>query len=92
MSLWGREERLRIDREKTEKLLNKRALMMEMKAKEFDQRVEIQNALQREADLTFRFRSLCNRIRPLRDEEQQKKKKSHILQAIGSSLLRLISG
>ena len=52
---------------------------MEKKAKEFEQKFEIQNALQREAELMFRFRSLCSRIRPLREEEQQKKK-SHILQ------------
>ncbi|KAJ9547429.1 hypothetical protein OSB04_019972 [Centaurea solstitialis] len=60
MSLWGREERLQAEREKTEKLLNERGLMMDMKAKEFDQRGAIQNALQREAEVMFRFRSLCN--------------------------------
>lgn len=60
MSLWGKEERLRLDREKTEKMLEERALTLEENAKEIDKKIETQKSLQTEADLLFRFRSLCN--------------------------------
>lgn len=60
MLIWGKEERLRLDREKTEKMLENKGLMLEMKAKEINQKIEAQKALQTEADLLFRFKSLCN--------------------------------
>ncbi|KAI3829128.1 hypothetical protein L1987_03244 [Smallanthus sonchifolius] len=70
MLIWGKEERLRLDEEKTKKMLENRGLMLEMKAKEINKKIETQKALQTEADLLFRFKSLCNRIRPLRENEQ----------------------
>ncbi|KAK1418810.1 hypothetical protein QVD17_27957 [Tagetes erecta] len=75
MLIWGKEERLRLDHEKTEKMLENKGLMLEMKAKEINQKIEAQKALQTEADLLFRFKSLCNRIRPLREDEQHNVKK-----------------
>nr|GEV42932.1 hypothetical protein [Tanacetum cinerariifolium] len=71
MWLWGKEERLRLDQEKTEKMLEERRSMLETKVKETHQKIEAQKALQTEADLLFRFRSLCNRIRSLREKEEQ---------------------
>ncbi|KAI3525777.1 hypothetical protein L1887_04859 [Cichorium endivia] len=71
-------ERLRSDKEKTEKMLRDRELMMEMKMKELDQRGEIQKVLEIEVDRLYRLnelRSLCNRILPiksLREKEQEK--------------------
>ncbi|XP_071718253.1 uncharacterized protein [Rutidosis leptorrhynchoides] len=71
-------ERLRLDKEKTEKILKERELMMEMKMKELDQRGEIQKVFEIEVDRLYRLnelRSLCNRILPirsLREKEQEK--------------------
>lgn len=59
MLAWGKEERLRLDKENTEKMLEQRGLMLEMKAKEINQKIETQKSLQTEADLLFKFRSLC---------------------------------
>ncbi|KAI3514974.1 hypothetical protein L2E82_11415 [Cichorium intybus] len=75
MLLWGKEERLRLDQEKTEKMLEERGLMLEKMAMEINKKIETQKALQTEADMLFRFRSLCKRIRPLRETEQQRFKK-----------------
>ncbi|KAL7590287.1 hypothetical protein Lser_V15G39660 [Lactuca serriola] len=75
MLLWGKEERLMSDLEKTEKMLEERGLMLEKMTKEIDKKVETQKALQTEADMLFRFRLLCKRIRPLRETEQQNMKK-----------------
>ncbi|PWA95471.1 zein-binding domain-containing protein [Artemisia annua] len=71
MWLWGKEERLRLDQEKTKKMLEERRLILETKTNEINQKIETQKVLQTEADLLFRFRSLCNRIRPLREKEEQ---------------------
>ncbi|KAL8214822.1 hypothetical protein R6Q57_004271 [Mikania cordata] len=71
-------ERLKADKEKTEKMLRERGLMMEMKMKELDRRGEIQKALEIEVDRLYRLnelKSLCNRIQPirsLREKEQEK--------------------
>ncbi|MFS7925847.1 hypothetical protein Hanom_Chr04g00289951 [Helianthus anomalus] len=75
MLSWGKEERLRVDKEITEKMLENRGLMLEKKAKEINQKFETQKSLQTEADLLFKFKSLCNRIRPLRENEQNFKQK-----------------
>ncbi|KAI3829516.1 hypothetical protein L1987_03641 [Smallanthus sonchifolius] len=69
-------ERLRADKERTEKMLREREIMMEMK--ELDRRGEIQKVLEIEVDRLYRLnelRSLCNRILPirsLREKEQEK--------------------
>ncbi|MFS7925844.1 hypothetical protein Hanom_Chr04g00289911 [Helianthus anomalus] len=60
MLSWGKEERLRLDKEKTEKMLENRGLLLEKKAKEINQKFETQKSLQTEADLLFKFKSLCN--------------------------------
>ncbi|KAJ0808152.1 hypothetical protein HanPI659440_Chr01g0000331 [Helianthus annuus] len=71
-------ERLKADKEKTEKMLRERELMMEMKMKELHQRGEIQKVFEIEVDRLYRLnelRSLCNRILPirsLREKEQEK--------------------
>ncbi|KAK1428082.1 hypothetical protein QVD17_16910 [Tagetes erecta] len=71
-------ERLKADKEKTEKMLKQRELVMEMKMKELDQRGEVQKMLEIEVDRLYRLnelKSLCNRIMPirsLRDKEQGK--------------------
>ncbi|PWA51498.1 hypothetical protein CTI12_AA466300 [Artemisia annua] len=70
--------RLRADKEKTEKMLKDRGLMMEMKMKELEQRGEVQKELEIEVDRLYRLnelKTLCNRILPirsLRDKEQEK--------------------
>nr|GEU48155.1 hypothetical protein [Tanacetum cinerariifolium] len=70
--------RLRADKEKTEKMLKERGLMMEMKMKELVQRGEVQKELEIEVDRLYRLnelKTLCNRILPiksLRDKEQEK--------------------
>lgn len=46
-------ERLRLDKEKSEKMLRERELMMEMKMKEIDQRSEIQKVLEIEVTLSL---------------------------------------
>ncbi|KAJ9543259.1 hypothetical protein OSB04_022966 [Centaurea solstitialis] len=56
-------ERLRLDREKTEKMLREREVMMEMKMKDLDHRGQIQKVLEMEVDRLYRLnelRSLCN--------------------------------
>ncbi|KAJ0483574.1 hypothetical protein HanIR_Chr13g0666261 [Helianthus annuus] len=85
MLSWGKEERLRLDKEKTEKMLENRGLMLEMKAKEINQKFETQKSLQTEADLLFKFKSLCNRIRPLRENEQNFKQKKQVNDSDSSS-------
>ncbi|XP_024975595.1 high mobility group B protein 6 [Cynara cardunculus var. scolymus] len=71
-------ERLRLDKEKTEKMLREREVMMEMKMKDLDHRGQIQKVLEMEVDRLYRLnelRSLCNRILPirsLREKEQEK--------------------
>lgn len=55
--------RLRADKEKTEKMLKDRGLMMEMKMKELEQRGEVQKELEIELDRLYRLnelKTLCN--------------------------------
>lgn len=51
-------ERLRSDRERTEKMLRERDLMLEMKMKEVEERGEIQKSLEIELDRLYRLKQL----------------------------------
>ncbi|XP_076893855.1 uncharacterized protein LOC143545980 [Bidens hawaiensis] len=80
-------ERLKADRERTEKMLNVREVMMEMKMKELEVRGEIQKVLEIEVDRLYRLnelRSVCNRILPIRSlrEKEQEKIKPDKLQGV----------
>ncbi|KAI5326108.1 hypothetical protein L3X38_035182 [Prunus dulcis] len=72
-------ERLRLDRERTEKMLEERDLVMEMQMKELESRGQIQKMLEIELDRIYRLNQLHTRsirvspIRSLREKEQQKK-------------------
>ncbi|KAK9986314.1 hypothetical protein SO802_031265 [Lithocarpus litseifolius] len=72
-------ERLRWDRERTEKMLRERDLMLEMKMKEVEERGEIQKSLEIELDRLYRLKQLQSQsvrvstIRSLREKEQVKK-------------------
>ncbi|KAM7463884.1 hypothetical protein LguiA_032005 [Lonicera macranthoides] len=74
-------DRLRLEREKTEKLLKERDLMLEMQMNEMEKRGQVQRMLEIEVDRLYRLnqlRSSCMRvtsIRSLRDKEQEKKVK-----------------
>ncbi|KAI7997864.1 hypothetical protein LOK49_LG10G02437 [Camellia lanceoleosa] len=67
-------ERLRLDREKTEKMLRQRDLVMETNLKEMVNRGEVQKLLEIEVDRLFRLKELkssCMRISPLRSLRQK---------------------
>ncbi|ONI03987.1 hypothetical protein PRUPE_6G295300 [Prunus persica] len=72
-------ERLRLDRERTEKMLEERDMVMEMQMKELESRGQIQKMLEIELDRIYRLNQLHTRsnrvspIRSLREKEQQKK-------------------
>ncbi|KAI9153620.1 hypothetical protein LWI28_014043 [Acer negundo] len=72
-------ERLRIDRERTEKMLEERAAAMETHLKEIQQRGEIQKTFELEVDRLYRLnqlKSYCLRIstiRTLREKEEDKR-------------------
>ncbi|KVI03223.1 hypothetical protein Ccrd_018482 [Cynara cardunculus var. scolymus] len=85
-------ERLRLDKEKTEKMLREREVMMEMKMKDLDHRGQIQKVLEMEVDRLYRLnelRSLCNRILPIRSlrEKEQEKIKPDKSQASNQQLI-----
>ncbi|XP_027351350.1 uncharacterized protein LOC113862464 [Abrus precatorius] len=71
-------ERLRADKERTEKTLNEKQAMLDVKLKEMEQRGEIQKNLEIEVDRLFRLKELkhrCMRVSPmrtLREKEQEK--------------------
>ncbi|KAG7027530.1 hypothetical protein SDJN02_11544, partial [Cucurbita argyrosperma subsp. argyrosperma] len=71
-------ERLRLDGERTEKMLRERDMVLEMRRKEILQRSEVQRDLEMEVDRLFRLkelRSYCMRISPkrsLREKEREK--------------------
>ncbi|KAK7294882.1 hypothetical protein RJT34_17781 [Clitoria ternatea] len=71
-------ERLKADKEKTEKALNEKEAMLDAKMKEIEQRGEIQKNLEIEVDRLFRLKELkyrCMRVSPmrtLREKEQEK--------------------
>ncbi|CAA3008708.1 Hypothetical predicted protein [Olea europaea subsp. europaea] len=70
-------ERLRIDKEKTEKMLKERDSILDMKMKELVQRGEVQKHLEIEVDRLYRLNEIklsCKRISPLRslrDKERE---------------------
>ncbi|XP_019241997.1 PREDICTED: high mobility group B protein 6 isoform X2 [Nicotiana attenuata] len=72
-------ERLRIDREKTEKMLKERDLLLDLQMKELFNRGELQKELELEVDRLFRLKELrlsCMKISPirtLREKEEEKK-------------------
>ncbi|KAK7340061.1 hypothetical protein VNO77_20753 [Canavalia gladiata] len=71
-------ERLRADKERTEKMLNEKQAMLDTKMMEMEQRGEIQKNLEIEVDRLFRLKELkyrCMRVSPmrtLREKEQEK--------------------
>ncbi|CAK9144450.1 unnamed protein product [Ilex paraguariensis] len=71
-------ERLRVEKEKTEKILNERDMVLDMQMKELERRGEVQKQLEIEVDRLFRLkelRALCMRKFPmqsLREKEQIK--------------------
>ncbi|KAM1799127.1 uncharacterized protein LOC126619919 isoform X1 [Malus sylvestris] len=72
-------ERMKSDRERTEKMLKERDLMMEMQTKELENRGQIQRMLEIELDRIYRLNQLHVRsirvspIRSLREKEKEKK-------------------
>ncbi|KAI3447855.1 hypothetical protein Pfo_004520 [Paulownia fortunei] len=72
-------ERLRIDKDKTEKMLRERDLILDLQMKEILDRGELQKQLEIEVDRLYRLKEIklsCMRISPLRslrDKEQEKK-------------------
>ncbi|KAL0310090.1 UNVERIFIED_CONTAM: hypothetical protein Scaly_1774300 [Sesamum calycinum] len=75
-------ERLRIDKEKTEKMLRERGLMLDLQMKEIVDRGEAQKQLEIEVDRLYRLKEIklaaCMRISPLRslrDKEEERKMK-----------------
>ncbi|KAK9290857.1 hypothetical protein L1049_009035 [Liquidambar formosana] len=83
-----RVERLRLDREKTEKMLRERDLVLEMWMKELEQKGEAQNELELEVDRLYRLKELrtsCMRVSPLRslrEKEVEKKFKESQSQGV----------
>ncbi|KAM7262665.1 hypothetical protein ACFE04_000348 [Oxalis oulophora] len=73
-------ERLRLDREITDRMLKERDLFMETQIKDFVYRGELQKQFEMEVDRLYRFKELkdyclsISPIRSLRDKEQQNKK------------------
>ncbi|CAI9782323.1 unnamed protein product [Fraxinus pennsylvanica] len=74
-------ERMRTDEEKTEKMMNERNLMLDLKMKELLNRGESQNQLEIEVDRLYRLQEIklyCMRVsslRSLREKENEKKMK-----------------
>ncbi|KAE8098997.1 hypothetical protein FH972_017015 [Carpinus fangiana] len=72
-------ERLRSDRERTEKFLREKDMVLELKMKELEERGEIQKKLEIEVDRLYRLNELKSHsmrvspIRSLREKEQVKK-------------------
>ncbi|KAB1200317.1 hypothetical protein CJ030_MR0G007650 [Morella rubra] len=77
-------ERLRLDRERTEKMLKDRDMVLDLKMKELEERGEIQKKLEIEVDRLYRLNQLHSRsmdildqrispIRSLREKEHTKK-------------------
>ncbi|KAJ6369299.1 hypothetical protein OIU78_001628 [Salix suchowensis] len=72
-------ERLRSDRERTEKMLEERAMVLDLQKKELEQRGEAQKRLEIEVDRLYRLKELhsysmrISPIRTLREKEHEKK-------------------
>ncbi|XP_021893878.1 uncharacterized protein LOC110811634 [Carica papaya] len=75
-------ERLRLDREKTEKMLNERTTVLDMQMEELLHRGEIQKMLEIEVDRLYRLRELklyCMKISPIRSlRDKQREKRNFI--------------
>ncbi|KAK7287081.1 hypothetical protein RIF29_00110 [Crotalaria pallida] len=71
-------ERMRMDRERTEKMLEERGRVMDAKMKELEERGEVQKMMEIQVDRLFRLKELKSRcmrvspIRTLREKEQLK--------------------
>ncbi|CAI0474775.1 unnamed protein product [Linum tenue] len=74
-----RMERLRSDREKTEKMLKERDRVLDLQMKEMEARAEAQMTMEMEVDRLFRLKELhtysmtISPLRSLRDKEQERK-------------------
>ncbi|XP_061963224.1 high mobility group B protein 6-like isoform X2 [Populus nigra] len=72
-------ERLRLDRERTEKMLKEREMVMDLQMKELEQRGEVQRRLEIQVDILYRLNELqsysmiISPIRTLREKEHEKK-------------------
>ncbi|KAJ6921220.1 high mobility group B protein 6-like isoform X2 [Populus alba x Populus x berolinensis] len=73
-------ERLRLDRERTEKMLKEREMvMMDLQMKELEQRGEVQKRLEIQVDILYRLKQvqsysmILSPIRTLRQKEHEKK-------------------
>jgi hypothetical protein len=51
-------ERLRLDRERTEKMLKEREMVMDLQMKELEQRGEVQKRLEIQVDILYRLKEL----------------------------------
>jgi hypothetical protein len=51
-------ERLRLDRERTEKMLKEREMVMDLQMKELEQRGEVQKRLEIQFDILYRLNEL----------------------------------
>ncbi|EEF33689.1 conserved hypothetical protein [Ricinus communis] len=71
-------ERLKLEREKTEEMLNERGRMLDLKMKEMEERCEIQKSLEIQVDRLFRLKELqfssmkISPMRSLREKEHGK--------------------
>ncbi|KAF9680115.1 hypothetical protein SADUNF_Sadunf06G0086600 [Salix dunnii] len=72
-------ERLRLERERTEKMLKEREMVMDLQMKELEERGEVQKRLEIEVDRLYRLKELqsysmiISPIRTLREKELEKK-------------------
>ncbi|PRQ42684.1 hypothetical protein RchiOBHm_Chr3g0460321 [Rosa chinensis] len=83
-------ERIRLDRERTEKMLAERDAMLDFQMKEIENRGQIQRMVEIDVDRVFRLNQLHSQsirfspIRSLREKEQQKK-------AAGSPAVKIVN-
>ncbi|GMH30113.1 hypothetical protein Nepgr_031956 [Nepenthes gracilis] len=81
-------ERLRVDRERTERLLKERDLVLDLQMNELKQRGQIQKELEIEVDRLYRLKQIqvaCMRtspIRSLREREMEKKTKEVLIESV----------
>ncbi|KAL6574471.1 hypothetical protein OROMI_011756 [Orobanche minor] len=79
IAIRGKLERLRVDRDKTDKLLKERGFVLDLKFKEILRRGEIQKQLEIEVDRLYRLQEIrlaCTRIsqiRSLRDKQHERR-------------------
>ncbi|XWS13039.1 hypothetical protein CRYUN_Cryun36dG0003000 [Craigia yunnanensis] len=79
-------EQLRLDKEKTEKMLKEREAMLHLQMKEMEKRGQIQKQLEIEVDRLFRLKELesyCMRISPIKSlRERQQGRKINEVQSL----------